>query len=375
MTIAVNCRFLEREMRGIGRYASALAGALRAARPDVECVVSRRVASHLEPEATALRVRRVGPLSGPAWEQVTLPAYLVTRRRPLLLNFVNTAPLLYGPQITVVYDLAYLRHPETFSASFLRLYRTVVPRAITRSRIVVTISEFIRRELVSTFGVPEDRVSVVPCFVAPTLRALAREASDGPAAAGASGDYALVVGSLNARKNLQAAITAFRRAAVPGLRLVVAGEGGDVFQPVDLEQGGSTDVVFAGAVSDVELVRLYKGARLLLFPSLYEGFGMPPIEAMTCGCPVVAARAASMPEVCGEAAYYFDPRDVDEMAAAIATVANDGEMRDALRRRGYERAGRYTLDASSARLEAVIESGLAQLAPRPRAAVRAAVSR
>ena len=95
-------------MRGIGRYASALAGALRGARPDVGCVVSHRVAPHLEGTATALGAKRVGPLHGPVWEQLTLPAYLMTQRRPLLLNFVNTAPLLYGPQITVVYDLAYL---------------------------------------------------------------------------------------------------------------------------------------------------------------------------------------------------------------------------------------------------------------------------
>jgi glycosyltransferase involved in cell wall biosynthesis len=368
MTIAVNCRFLEREMRGIGRYASALAGALRGARPDVECIVSRRVAPQLEAEAARLGARRVGPLSGPLWEQVTLPVYLAARGRPLLLNFVNTAPLLYRPQVTVVYDLAYLRHPETFSASFLRLYRTVVPRAVARSRVVVTISEFVRRELVSTFNVPEDRVSVVPCFVAPTLRALARSEPGGSG----GGDYALVVGSLNARKNVHAAIMAFRRAAVPGLRLVVVGEGGDVFRPVDLGDRGGRDVVFAGAVSDAELVRLYKGARLLLFPSLYEGFGMPPIEAMTCGCPVVAARAASMPEVCGDAAYYFDPRNVDEMAAAIGTVANDGPMRDTLRRRGHERAARYTLDASFARLQAVVDGALAELAPRPRTVVRAA---
>jgi glycosyltransferase involved in cell wall biosynthesis len=372
MTIAVNCRFLEREMRGIGRYASALAGALRGARPDVECVVSKRVAPHLETEATALGARRVGPLSGPIWEQVTLPAFLATRGRPLLLNFVNTAPLLYGPQITVVYDLAYLRHPETFSAAFLRLYRTVVPRAVAGSRIVVTISEFIRRELVATFGVAEDRVSVVPCFVAPPLRELARAEIRPPAAIETGSDYALVVGSLNARKNLGAAIEAFRRAAVPGLRLVVVGEGGGVFRPVDVVHGDARDVLFAGAVSDAELVRLYKGARFLFFPSLYEGFGMPPIEAMVCGCPVVTSNAASMPEVCGEAALYFEPRSIESMTAAISRAASDGALRDALRRRGHERAARFTLEASFGRLVGVVERALAERASRRRPAVRAA---
>jgi glycosyltransferase involved in cell wall biosynthesis len=258
-----------------------------------------------------------------------------------------------------------------FSASFLRLYRTVVPRAVARSRVVVTISDFIRRELIATFGVPEDRVSVVPCFVAPGLRTLARADSHRRPPITVAGEYALIVGSLNARKNLRAAIAAFRRAAVPGLRLVVVGEGGDVFRAVDLDDRGS-DLVFVGAVSDGELVRLYRGARLLLFPSLYEGFGMPPIEAMVCGCPVVSARVASMPEVCGDAAYYFDPRDVDDMAAAIATVANDEAMRDTLRRRGHERAARYTLEASFARFQAVVDGALAERAAAVRAAARIA---
>jgi glycosyltransferase involved in cell wall biosynthesis len=370
MAIAVNCRFLEREMRGIGRYASALAAGLRSTRPAVECLVSRRVAPHLEAQASALGVRRLGPFSGPLWEQVTLPAYLVRRGRPLLLNFVNTAPLLYGPQVTVVYDLAYMRHPETFSANFLRLYRAVVPRAVARSRVVITISEFVRQELISTFGVSEDRVAVVPCFVAPTLRAMAREQPGRPAAP-AEGDYILVVGSLNARKNLRAALEAFRRAAVPGLRLIVVGEGGDVFQPVDLGSLAGDDVVFAGAVSDAELVRLYAGARFLLFPSLYEGFGMPPIEAMVCGCAVAAGNAASIPEVCGDAAYYFDPRDVGSIAAAIAALANDAATRDTLRRRGYDRAARFTLETSLARLNAVLDGALVADAHRPRAAVHA----
>jgi glycosyltransferase involved in cell wall biosynthesis len=371
MAIAVNCRFLEREMRGIGRYASALAAGLRSTRPAVECLVSRRVAPHLEAEATALDARRLGPLSGPLWEQITLPAYLAGRGRPLLLNFVNTAPLLYRPQVTVVYDLAYLRHPQTFSASFLRLYRVVVPRAVARSRVVVTISEFVRQELIATFGVPEDRVAVVPCFVAPRLRTLARGYTDRPAGR-AEGDYILVVGSLNARKNLRAALEAFRRAAVPGLRLIVVGEGGDVFRPIDLGSLAGDDVVFAGAVSDAELMRLYAGARFLLFPSLYEGFGMPPIEAMVCGCVVAAGNAASIPEVCGDAAYYFDPRDVDNIAAAIGALANDAATRDTLRRRGYDRAARFTLEASLARLNAVLDGALAEDRPRPRAAVRAA---
>lgn len=371
MTIAVNCRFLEREMRGVGRYASALAGTLGAGRSDVTFVASRRVAPHLEDTARSLGVRQVGPFAGPVWEQTTLPAYLLTQGRPLLLNLVNTAPLVYGPQVTVVYDLSYLRYPESFSAAFLWLYRLVVPHAIRRSLAIVTISEFVRREIIATFDIEPSRVGVVPCFVpTPFLRAAGGDA--GPPMNVEAGGYALVVGSFNARKNLAGAIAAFRRAAVPGLRLVVVGEGGVVFRRLEIERGGDDAVLFAGAVSDDELAALYRGARFLIFPSLYEGFGLPPIEAMTCGCPAVVARAASMPEVCGDAAYYFDPTDTDSMAAAITAVARDGELRTVLRQRGLERAARFTLAASAARLHATLDAVLAERTARAAHGIRAA---
>ena len=355
--IALNCRFLEKETRGIGRYAQGLAAALRRARPgDVECLVSGLVAPHLEDAARLLDARRVAPLTGPLWEQTTLPAHLAAHGRPLLVNFVNTAPLLYRRQVTVVYDLAYRRHSEMYSAAFLALYRVVIPRVVRHSRIV-TISEFVKGELVA-MGAPEERVAVVPSFVAPELLTLA--AAEPPPMD--DGDrYALIVGSLNARKNLRAALEAIRAAAVPGLRVVVVGESATVFRALELDGAVDDRVRFAGAVSDRELVRLYAGAHFLLFPSLYEGFGMPPIEAMACGCPVIASRAASMPEVCGDAAYYCDPTSVADMARAIVRVAGDAELRDRLRGRGRARAARFTLERSAALFERAIERALAAL--------------
>ncbi|HET9010994.1 MAG TPA: glycosyltransferase family 1 protein [Gemmatimonadaceae bacterium] len=354
-TIALNCRFLEKETRGIGRYAQGLAAALRRSRPgDVECLVSGLVAPHLEGAARLLNARRVTPLTGPVWEQTTLPAHLLTHGRPLLVNFVNTAPLLYRRQVTVVYDLAYRRHPEMYSAAFLALYRAVIPRVVRRARIV-TISEFVKSELVA-MGAPEDRVAVVPSFVAPELLALAAAE---PPPSGEGDRYALIVGSLNARKNLRAALEAIRAAAVSGLRVVVVGESATVFRALELDGAVDERVSFAGAVNDAELVRLYTGAHFLLFPSLYEGFGMPPIEAMACGCPVIASSAASMPEVCGDAAYYCDPTSVADMARAIARVAGDAELRERLRARGRARAGRFTLERSAALFERTIEHALA----------------
>jgi glycosyltransferase involved in cell wall biosynthesis len=354
-TVAINCRFLETEMRGIGRYALGLADALRRERPgDVRCLVSRHVAPHLAAGAEKLGARRVGPLSGPLWEQVTLPLHLAANGRPLLVNFVNTAPVLYRRQVTVVYDLAYQRHPEMYSASFLALYRTVIPRVVRTSRLV-TISEFVKGELVA-MGARPDRVDVVPCFVTPELRKLAAE-TPRPAV---EGDIALMVGSLNTRKNLRVALEAFKAAAVPGLRLVVVGEGASVFRAVDTRDLADERVTFVGAVSDAELVRLYRAAAFLVFPSLYEGFGMPPIEAMQCDCPVIASRASSIPEVCGDAALYFDPRRAADIAETITRIAGDAALRERLRALGRERAAQFTLERSTRLFTQVIDRALQQ---------------
>jgi glycosyltransferase involved in cell wall biosynthesis len=350
MPLAVNCRFLEREMRGIGRYALGLASGL-ASDDRVVTLTSRRVAPHLEAAAHALGVRRIGPLTGPIWEQTTLPAWLYAHGSPALLNLVNTAPLAYGRQAAVIYDLSYVRHPASYTFQFLCLYRALIPRVARHARVIITLSEYTRQEIIAMFRVPSDRVRVVHGFVADEILRLAARAADEK-----RDNYALTVSSLHARKNLRATIEAFRRACVPGLRLRIVGDVGDVFRGADLSDLNGDDVELIGSVTDEELVRLYKRARVLLYPSLYEGFGLPPLEAMACGCPVVASRVASLPEVCGDAAAYCDPLEIDSIAAAIRTVCESPEGWSQFAHRARARAGKFTLDNSLKQLREALRA-------------------
>jgi glycosyltransferase involved in cell wall biosynthesis len=222
------------------------------------------------------------------------------------------------PLVVTVHDLAVLRHPDAFNRWTRTYSPRVVPRVLEAARRVIAVSEFTRRELVELLGVPDEKIRVVPNAVEEEFT------RDGPAA---EGDYVLAVGTLEPRKNLQRLAEAMRRTDVE-LRVVGARGWGGV------EVGGN-GVRWLGEVSDAELARLYRGARCVAYPSLYEGFGIPVLEAMACGVPVVTTRGTAMEEVADGAAVLVDAHDPAEIAAGIERAAAEREQ---LVRRGLERA-------------------------------------
>jgi glycosyltransferase involved in cell wall biosynthesis len=220
--------------------------------------------------------------------------------------------------VITVHDLALLRHPEAFPAWHRRTGGYALRAGARVADAVVAVSQFTRDELGDLLGIPADRVRVVPNGVDPVFT------PDGPAAPGA---YVLAVGTLEPRKNLGAAVEAARLA---GVELRVAGAQG----------WGGVDVPgWAGRPSDAELASLYRGARCLVYPSLYEGFGLPVLEAMACGTPVVTSRGGATEEIAGGAAVLVDATD----PAAVAGGIEEAQQRaDELVRLGHERARGFT---------------------------------
>ena len=225
------------------------------------------------------------------------------------------------PLVVTVHDLAVLRHPGTFNLWTRHYSRLAVPRVVRAARVVIAVSEFTKRELVELLGVPEERVRVIRNGVD------GRFAPEGPAA---GGEYVLAVGTLEPRKNLARAQAAAARAGLP---LKVAGAAG---------WGGVAANGWVGRPGDDELAALYRGARCLLYPSLYEGFGLPVAEAMACGTPVVTSRGGATEEVAGGAAVLVDPLDVASIAAGLEEALR---RRDELRAAGLERARAFSWDA------------------------------
>ena len=229
------------------------------------------------------------------------------------------------PLVVTVHDLAVFRHPEAFNR-WTRTYSPhVVPRVLAAARRIIAVSEFTRRELVELLRVADEQVRVVPNGVDDDFT------PDGPAA---DGDYVLAVGTIEPRKNLALLVEAARRNDVE-LRVVGARGWGNV------EIGGN-GVRWLGEVDDAELARQYRGALCVAYPSLYEGFGIPVLEAMACGAPVVTSRATAMEEVADGAAVLVDPNDPAELAAGIERAA---AQRAELVPRGLERARAFRWDA------------------------------
>ncbi len=248
------------------------------------------------------------------WYPVGLPRRARRARLEVLHCPTFRGPLSSPvPLVVTVHDLAVLRHPETFNLWTRRYSSLCVPRVVQAARKVIAVSEFTKGELVSLLSVSEAKIRVIPNGVAPVF------SPEGPAA---GDDYALAVATLEPRKNLGRAREAAR---IAGLELRVAGERG----------WGGVDVDgWVGRVSDDELAALYRGARCLVYPSLYEGFGLPVLEAMACGTPVVTSLGGATEEVAGGAAVLVDPRDSSSIAAGIAEAES---RRNELRSLGLAR--------------------------------------
>ena len=271
------------------------------------------------------------------WYPALLPLAAARQRLDVVHCTIFRAPLRSRVPVAVtVYDLAVLRHPDAFPLWTRTYGRTMLLPTLRAAAKIVTISEFTKGEVIELAGVPEDRVAIVPCAVDDIFQPV------GPAA---DGDYLLAVGTLEPRKNLAVAVQAARLAGLE-LRVVGASGWGDV-------QIGGDGVRWLGRSSDEELARLYRGAQCLVYPSLYEGFGIPVAEAMACGTPVVTSAHSAMSEVAGGAAVLVDPRDPEAVAAGIAEAI---ARRDELSALGLERSKVFTWSAAADAAEQVYRS-------------------
>ena len=317
MGVVIDARATVRaHIGGVERVAREMAVRLPLLRPDRYRVLR-------PPAALAHR-------AGHLWEQAILP--LAARRDELLYCPANLAPLASRRNVIVIHDVAALRHPDWYGSVYARYQQALLPVLARRARRVLTVSEFSKREIVERLDVPADAVGVVPNGVDERFHAGA-DAGSARGALGLERPYVLAVGTRIARKNLSAVSGAARVLEEGGIELVTVGSGRGYMRA---EQG--IELRSLGYVPDHLLPGLYAGALALVMPSLYEGFGLPCLEAMACGTPVVASDRAALPEVCGDAALLVDPGDVDAVAAAVLAAATDEPLRSQLAHRGLERA-------------------------------------
>jgi len=315
--VAINARAaVRREIGGVERLARQMAARLPKLDPERYEVIR-------PPESLAHR-------AGHAWEQAALP--LLARRASLIYSPANLAPLASRRNVVVIHDVAALRHPEWYRPAYVRYQRALLPAIAKRARHVITVSEFSKRELEEVLGAKD--VTVIPNGVDERFTPEATSTRDRP--------YVLAVGTQIARKNLQVLNEAANRLNDHGIELVHAGSGRGYMRAET-----ATNLRPLGYVPEDELPGLYAGALALAMPSLYEGFGLPCLEAMACGTPVVAANAGALPETCGDAATLLDPADATGFADALVELATDDELRGRSAAKSLARAAGFTWQKSA----------------------------
>ena len=341
---------------GVGWYTHELIDAVARRSPEDDILVfpiSWRTARmlHLDPPhrpnvRVARRLAPARPLWA-MWDRVPFPPveWLVECDVFHATNFISP-PSLKVPTVVTVHDIGFIRNPESVSDAVRRMAR-LLPTVLRRASVVVTVSKFTRDELVWWLPEVAARIVVIPNgshrrSVAPSDPRL----PPGP-------PYALMVGTLEPRKNVTLALDALQILRRQGreLRLVLAGSPSPLLDvPAELRTRGleAAEVVRTGYIDDARLAGLVGGARLLVFPSLYEGFGMPVVEAMESGLPVVAARAGATPEIAGDAAELVEPDDPEGFADAVWRVATDEALRARLVAAGRLRAAEYSWDKAAA---------------------------
>ncbi len=342
----INGRFLDQTLSGVQRFAYEMTRELtqiwpQAAAPPV--VLRPTKGGGVD---VPFCVRSVGYRTGVPWEQLELPR---VASGGLLMNLANTAPLLARNQAVVIHDVGAFDMPQAYSLAFRTYYRVLQRRMARRDIKVATVSEFSRSAIVKHLGIAHDRIAVV------------REGSDHMhrlASADGTltrhqltpGGYVLAVGNLSQHKNLASLSEVARMLDRRGVPLVIAGQINPIFDSVGNKL--PEPARYLGRVSDAELKALYEGAACFVFPSLYEGFGLPAVEAMACRCVVLASRIPGLQETCGDAALFFDPKSPADIADKVASVLDDQPLAERLRQAGTARAGELTWAKSAQALKA-----------------------
>jgi len=344
---SINGRFLGQAVTGVQRYASEVVRCIdeiiyrSGAGDGLEVELLCPPNADRELPLKAIRQRRVGHLTGHAWEQLALPVYV----RGGLLSLCNTGPVTVRKQIVCIHDLNTRSYPQSYSRAFRAVYGTLLPALGRSARAIATVSHHSASELERQRICTRDKI-----FVAPNGHEHVLLWSDGeevalPATVGR--DTIVVMGSTTPHKNVGLIIGMAKKLEAAGLRIAVVGAiDSRVFSSAVL-MDEAPNVDWLGRLSDRELDALLRRAHCLAFPSFVEGFGLPLLEAMTVGCPVVSSNTASMPEICGDAALYASPNNPEEWFENFMRLRRETGLREQMIMRGWARVRRFRWQATA----------------------------
>jgi glycosyltransferase involved in cell wall biosynthesis len=354
--VLVNARFLTQRITGVQRYAHEIIQEMDSTPHPAQTLelISPRLRN---PGRTAYQntsIRQTGCLQGHPWEQLELPTHT---RQHLLWSPCNSGPITSPKQIVTIHDAAALDHPEWFSPAFARWYQFLLPQLLKRARHIITDSNHSKERLLQHSHIADSNITVIPGGVhARFHRASRSEIEAVRAKFSLPANFFLYLGSLEPRKNLARLLQAWENInqQISNTFLVIIGETYKSFrtwQTVNIP----ANTRFLGYAADEYLPALYSAALAFVFPALYEGFGLPPLEAMACGTPVITSNTTSIPEVVGQAAWLVNPYQSQEIQEAMLAIALKPTLRDDYSQRGPAQAQRFPWSAATNKLGRVFE--------------------
>ncbi|QGG49997.1 glycosyltransferase family 4 protein [Lysinibacillus pakistanensis] len=342
--IYINGRFMTQTITGVQRYAIEVIRSLDwlLSKGDINGKQYKFII--LAPQNTKynlnlnnISVQVVGRLNSHLWEQIELPFF---SSNGLLVNLCNTAPMFSGYQILTIHDASVSANKNNYSFLFKFWYQFLYRILPFRTKKIVTDSNFSKDELIKYYPIKEEKIKTIYLGTehlkpVKSNNEILQKFNLG------NTTYILAVSNMNPNKNFSGIITALNYIKNQDLQVVIVGpKDNPIYSEVDLNS--SLRINLVGYVSDEELSTLYKNAACFVYPSFYEGFGLPPLEAMVNGCPVIVSNKASLPEVLGDAAIYCDPYEPKDIAEKIEQVLNDENLRNELKIKGLERVNIYS---------------------------------
>lgn len=347
----VNGRYLTQKATGVHRYAFEICNELHRMGVDFHVAIPQDIDPEYKFE---FKTVRCGTLKTHLWEQISLPRYLKKIGSPLLISFTGCGPLNYKNQIITIHDVSHERYPQWFSKNYYRFYHFMMPRIGRKAHAILTVSEFSKSEIVDTLGLDRDKIHVVhsnvPFHNKPTEEEILNYHTDET-----KEKYIIAVSSMDPRKNFIRLAEAFNNIEDKTIKLYIIGMRFKAFNTPDLQKLVGDNIHLPGYIDDKALQGMYQNALISVYPSLYEGFGLPPLESMTYGCPAIVSDIPALREVSGDAALYVNPYDVEDITAKINLLIKDHNLRQSLRLEGLKQIKKYSWKKSAKQVYELIQ--------------------
>ena len=345
--ICINGRFLTQKLTGVHRFAFEMCKALKRLGVEFVVIAPKNVIASYKCD---FEVKKIGRTTGHIWEQIELPLYMKKEyKNTLLLSFTGLGPIFRKNHISTIHDLAFIVNPAWYSKSYTLYYKFMTPILARNAKKIITVSNYSKREISKIYPVLKDKIYVIYNALSDmfnTTKVAENKVSE---------EYVLTVSSMDPRKNFPRLVEAFMKMENISHKLYIIGGRPANFEEIKFSNYSEDKIKFLGYVSDEKLVEYYKNASLFVYPSLFEGFGIPPLEAMSQGSPILLSDIEVLREVCGDTAFYCNPYDVDDIAEKITyALTNKEEVEN--KKMGYsEQLSKYSWDLSAMKLMELIK--------------------